>query len=136
MGGNKMSTDNHWARDVPNSEFTPLGQHKLELLVLYIQRNNWTNGSRNITAAEMCAQAREDRQFASRLYVIFKKDIEHMAMDNWQIEITDQFRADATAKRRVEKVASKQKRSKAKTKKKSLPDNVISFEDFKRKKVS
>lgn len=121
----------HWAWNRPLTEFWPLGDDKLKLLIGFVLRiNTWKDNDKSISANTIANRAIEDRRFASQMYTAFKSEV-----DAFRETFENDIKA---AEAKAKKPPKKKKLSKAKktTASDSPPlNNVVSFCDFKKNKA-
>lgn len=127
-----LDDQDHWARNVPTSEFHALGNRKLYYLVNFIKMHPWRDSNgKSIKPSGIIKQIQMDRQYASQIYTIYKKDIEPFTEEfDKQLEIQMKIQNNKTTEPKKEK---KPKKKKTENKKEN---NVVNFLEFKSRKTA
>lgn len=133
----------HWALFREHEEFHPLGTHKFNYLLKFVDTIDWkAAGIGFINKTESLKSAlNADRRFASKVYTIFKEEVDEYIFDE---KLMDDLRKNGKIPwYEQDEIEPKQKKAKTKAKKapkkkkesslSDKPSNVISFSDYKKK---
>ena len=125
----------HWAFTIPIEEFYPIGEYKFNALMAYLVMFDWM--SANLNAIPPMA-IYNNRQLASKLYTLFKYEIEEYLNKIGSLSKYMQanphlfvFNKEITKPPSKKAKSNKQKGKKAVKNTKAFPANVVNFEEFK-----